>query len=173
MGHPTRSGTSLVRDAEAKAVAQLAAEILAEAPRLSVGIITFYAAQQERILEELSEYGITHLSEDGMTINEQYRALETESGLREERLRVGTVDSFQGKEFDVVILSIVRSGAVRANATVRDTFGFLTSENRTCVALSRQRRLLVVVGDREIINLPGAEHVRGLVELADLCGVPT
>lgn len=173
MGHPTRSGTSLVRDAEAKAVAQLAAEILAEAPRLSVGIITFYAAQQERILEELTEYGITHLSEDGITINEQYRALETESGLREERLRVGTVDSFQGKEFDVVILSIVRSGAVRANATVRDTFGFLTSENRTCVALSRQRRLLVVVGDRDIINLPGAAHVRGLVELADLCGVPT
>jgi hypothetical protein len=175
LGRPTRApdGRSLLRDAEAKAVAQLAAEILAEAPRLSVGIITFYAAQQERILEELTEYGITHLNEEGITITEQYRALVTESGAREERLRVGTVDSFQGKEFDIVILSIVRSGAVRPNATVRETFGFLTSENRTCVALSRQRRLLVVVGDREIINLPGAEHVRGLVELSDLCGAPT
>jgi hypothetical protein len=172
LGRPTRSGTSLVRAAEARAVAQLASEILAEAPNLSLGIITFYAAQQEKILEELAEFGITHLSEEGVTIAEQYRALETSSGQRDERLRVGTVDSFQGKEFDVVILSIVRSGAVRADASIRDTFGFLTSENRTCVALSRQRRLLIVVGDREIINLPGAEHVRGLTELADLCGVP-
>lgn len=172
LGRPTRHGKSLVRAVEAKAVAQLASEILAEAPHLSVGIITFYAAQKERILEELADFGITHLGEEGVTVAEPYRSLQTESGQREERLRVGTVDSFQGKEFDVVILSVVRSGAVRADATVRDTFGFLTSENRTCVALSRQRRLLIVVGDREIINLPGAEHVRGLIELADLCGVP-
>lgn len=171
LGRPTRSGTSLVRAAEAKAVAQLAAEILAEAPHLTVGIITFYAAQQERILEDLAEFGITELSEDGVTISSPYRTLETTSGRREERLRVGTVDSFQGKEFDVVILSMVRAGTPRPDATVRDTFGFLTSENRTCVALSRQRRLLVVVGDSEIVNLPGADQVRGLTELAELCGV--
>jgi hypothetical protein len=172
LGPPSRNGTSLVRPAEAKAVAKLAAEILSEAPGLSVGIITFYSAQQERILEELAEYGITQLSEDGISIAEPYRMLETRSGQREERLRVGTVDAFQGKEFDVVILSTVRSGPARADATVRDTFGFLTSENRTCVALSRQRRLLVVVGDRGLVDLPNADRVRGLIELADLCGEP-
>jgi hypothetical protein len=172
LGPPKRSGTSLFRPAEAKTVAHIAAEILSEAPDLSVGIITFYAAQQERILEELADFGITELSEDGISIAAPYRMLETASGRREERLRVGTVDSFQGKEFDAVILSMVRSGAPRAGATVRETFGFLTSENRTCVALSRQRRLLVVVGDRRLADLPNAEHVRGLVELADLCGAP-
>lgn len=172
LGRSTRSGTSLVRPVEARAVAQLAAEILVEAPHLSVGIITFYAAQQERILEELAGFGVTELGEDGVTIAPQYKTLQTSSGQREERIRVGTVDSFQGKEFDVVILSIVRTGIARADATIRDTFGFLTSENRTCVALSRQRRLLVVVGDREFVNLPGADQVRGLAELADLCGVP-
>lgn len=171
-GRPTKDGTSLVRTAEAKVVAQLASEILAEAPDLSLGIITFYAAQQERILEELAEFGVTELSEDGISIAEPYRMLETNSGQREERFRVGTVDAFQGKEFDIVILSMVRSGAVKTDATVRETFGFLTSANRTCVALSRQRRLLVIVGDRGLVGLPNADRVRGLVELAELCGEP-
>ncbi len=171
-GQPVRSGTSFVRQVEAKVAAELAAEILAEAPNLTVGIITFYSAQQERILEELADYGITELSEDGMSITEPYRMLETDSGQRAERLRVGTVDSFQGKEFDVVILSMVRSGPARPGAIVRDTFGFLTSENRTCVALSRQRRLLLVVGDRGLADLPDADRVRGLAELAELCGEP-
>ena len=171
-GRPTRRGTSLVRLPEAKAVAELTAEILEEAPHLSVGVITFYAAQQELILEQLADYGITALSEDGVVITEVYRTLETETGHREERLRVGTVDSFQGKEFDVVILSMVRSGSVAADASIQATFGFLASENRTCVALSRQRRLLVVVGDRGIVKLPHADQIRGLVELADLCGAP-
>jgi len=173
LGHPEgkANGTSLLRAVEAKTAAQLAAEILEEAPHLTVGIITFYEAQQERILEELVEFGITEFNEDRVTIAERYRTLETASGHREERLRVGTVDSFQGKEFDVVILSMVRAGVPRNGATIRGTFGFLTRENRMCVALSRQRRLLVVVGDSEIANLPGAEQVRGLTELARLCGV--
>lgn len=171
LGRPIRSGTSLARPVEAKKVAQLAAEILGEAPHLSVGIITFYTAQRERILEELAEFGVAELGEDGVSIAAPYRTLESTSGRREERIRVGTVDSFQGKEFDVVILSIVRDGLAQPDATVRDTFGFLTSENRLCVAFSRQRRLLIVVGDREIVNLPGAEQVRGLTELAELCGL--
>ena len=67
---------------------------------------------------------------------------------------------------------MVRSGAVKTDATVRETFGFLTSANRTCVALSRQKRLLVIVGDRGLVDLPNADRVRGLVELAELCGEP-
>lgn len=172
LGRPTRRGTSLCRSVEARAVADLAAGILEEAPHLSVGVITFYAAQQELILEELAAYGITELSEDGVSITEPYRALETASGRREERLRVGTVDSFQGKEFDVVVLSMVRTGRASAGASDADMFGFLTSENRTCVALSRQKRLLIVVGDRSIVDLPHVEQVRGLLELAELCGAP-
>ena len=171
LGRPERAGTSLVRPVEAREVARLVAEILAEAPHLSIGIITFYAAQEKQILVELAEFGITELGEDRVTIAERYRTLKTASGHREERLRVGTVDAFQGKEFDIVILSLVRSGAPRTNASVRETFGFLLSENRTCVALSRQRRLLIIVGDSEIVDLPGADQVRGLTELAQLCEV--
>jgi hypothetical protein len=172
-GHPIRRGTSLCRLEEAKVVAQLAAEILEEAPHLTVGIITFYAAQEDLILEELERFGITELTEQGVIISEPFRMIETSSGHREERIRVGTVDSFQGKEFDVVLLSLVRTGSVAADADTRRAFGFLASENRTCVALSRQRRLLVVVGDRAIVEIPQAQRVRGLLELAALCGEPT
>ena len=81
--------------------------------------------------------------------------------IRNGRLRIGSVDSYQGMEFDVIFLSIVRSGAIfseidlgqlehdeeyRSLIGIR-TYGFLTSENRLCVALSRQKRLLIVVGD--------------------------
>lgn len=171
-GPPTRRGTSLFRTAEARVVAETAAEILVQAPDLSVGIITFYAAQKEQILEELLEFGLTEHTENGIEVSELYRVFENQTGQREERLRVGTVDSFQGKEFDVVLLSMVRVGSSSASSDATDVFGFLSSENRTCVALSRQRRLLIVVGDRRIVEHPQAGSIRGLIELAELCGDP-
>ena len=63
------------------------------------------------------------------------RLLET-SGLQ---LKTDSVDNFQGEESEVVVLSLVRSGA--------GTIGFLGQENRATVALTRARRGLVVVGN--------------------------
>lgn len=169
-GMVERQGKSLTRPAEAREVASIVAGILQEAPNLSIGVISFYAAQVELIHEELQHHGVTEVTVDGVAIAEKYRVLVSESGKREERLRIGTVDSFQGKEFDVVVLSVVRTGGVPAGASVSDAFGFLASENRLCVALSRQKRLLVVVGDRSILQLRQATLVRGIPELGELCG---
>jgi len=53
-------------------------------------------------------------------------------------------------------------------------YGFLTSENRLCVALSRQKKLLIVVGDSEILkngkwsNL-AAKCVPALKNFYELC----
>ena len=55
---------------------------------------------------------------------------------------VDTVDSFQGREKDVMILSCVRSQAL----------GFLTSSNRLCVALTRARQSLIVIGNALCLN---------------------
>ncbi|WP_139994833.1 serine/threonine-protein kinase [Paenibacillus paridis] len=57
-------------------------------------------------------------------------------------IEVNTVDSYQGKDKDIVIYSTVRSN------TFRD-IGFQKSENRINVALSRARKLLVIVGDKD------------------------
>ncbi|MDR0644750.1 MAG: AAA family ATPase [Treponema sp.] len=64
----------------------------------------------------------------------------------EEKLTVSVVDRFQGLERDIIILDLVKSGAGL-------DLGFMEIPNRINVALSRNRRLLVIVGDyRGIIN---------------------
>ncbi|GAA7520669.1 hypothetical protein MMM110_15100 [Helicobacter pylori] len=79
------------------------------------GVITFYSEQKRLLEQALKGYA---------------------------NLEIGTVDSFQGKEFDVVFLSSVRTCHTEG-------FGFLKDFPRLCVALSRQKRALIVVGDRE------------------------
>lgn len=56
-----------------------------------------------------------------------------------------TVDSYQGKEFDIVIVSGVRSNSY---ATPEKSLGFIQySPSRINVSLSRAKKLLVVVAD--------------------------
>ncbi|MNR30998.1 hypothetical protein D3C85_1484840 [compost metagenome] len=98
----------------------------------------------------------------------------------EERLRIGTVDAFQGKEFDVVLLSNVRSSARKVSANsenpeqrdkqLNGKYGFLRLANRMNVAMSRQRKLLIVVGDLSMTDGEEAqEAVPALVNFVELC----
>lgn len=58
---------------------------------------------------------------------------------------VATVDSYQGEENEIVILSLVRSPAVGRDPQV----GFLDSRNRATVAISRARRGFFMFGNKE------------------------
>ena len=64
---------------------------------------------------------------------------------------IGTVDAFQGKEYDVVFLSCVRSNELPME-DLKKKVGFLRDDNRLCVALSRGRNLLVGIGDEETVS---------------------
>lgn len=55
-------------------------------------------------------------------------------------VRMTVVDNYQGEECDIILLSLVRSNE---NANV----GFLKTENRVCVALSRARHGMFIVGN--------------------------
>jgi superfamily I DNA and/or RNA helicase len=55
-------------------------------------------------------------------------------------LEVSTVDSFQGQERDIMVLSLTRSNP-------DGTIGFLAEYRRTNVAMTRARKHLLVVGD--------------------------
>jgi ATP-dependent RNA/DNA helicase IGHMBP2 len=55
-------------------------------------------------------------------------------------LEIDTVDGFQGREKEVVLLTMVRSNQIKE-------IGFLADTRRTNVAMTRARRKLIMVGD--------------------------
>jgi hypothetical protein len=63
------------------------------------------------------------------------------------RVEVNTIDAVQGREADLVIFSTVRSN-------LSDKVGFLESDKRANVALSRARRGLIIVGDSVFLGGP-------------------
>eukprot|EP00615_Pteridomonas_danica_P012228 CAMPEP_0114370596 /NCGR_PEP_ID=MMETSP0101-20121206/32620_1 /TAXON_ID=38822 ORGANISM="Pteridomonas danica, Strain PT" /NCGR_SAMPLE_ID=MMETSP0101 /ASSEMBLY_ACC=CAM_ASM_000211 /LENGTH=572 /DNA_ID=CAMNT_0001522187 /DNA_START=373 /DNA_END=2091 /DNA_ORIENTATION=+ len=64
------------------------------------------------------------------------------------RVAVHTVDSFQGSECAVVIMSMVRSN----NRHGKSSIGFLSDGRRLNVAITRAKDLLIVVGDGNTIR---------------------
>jgi superfamily I DNA and/or RNA helicase len=93
---------------------------------------------------------------------------------------VGTVDAFQGKEFDIVLLSVVRSNRKTLpqseasdevfEKAANSKYGHLRLSNRMNVAMSRQRSLLIAVGDRGMAEGIGAEKaVPALNAFLQLC----
>ena len=239
LGAHAREGTSWIRQAEIDAIADQLFEWMSseEGKNLTFGVISFYKAQALRIERALKRLGAD-----------------------ESRLKVGTVDSFQGMEFDVVFLSMVRTlpenykgpgskrnvqsfpvpapssapvlqeekpagqlkpvkrksffsnirdmlfGSVSAETRqaqeraagitleaamapfedkqkkaapeidpagqkqAQRLFGHLCLYNRLNVSMSRQKRLLVVAGDSELLRIPLAEQfIPGLVDFYATC----
>ena len=82
-------------------------------------------------------------------------------------IRVSTVDRFQGMERNIVIVSMVRSNIIQSSRNQQPdkkrypelgypkqtSLGFAQSPNRLNVALSRAKRLLVIVGNRELFSI--------------------
>ncbi|GAA9477848.1 AAA domain-containing protein [Helicobacter pylori] len=127
---------SYYRESEIAAIKKCLDDFLKDEPNFTFGVITFFSEQKRRLEQALKGYA---------------------------NLEIGTVDSFQGKEFDVVFLSSVRTHHTEG-------FGFLKDSPRLCVALSRQKRALIVVGDREKFEKPEAkDKVLGLFEFLRLC----
>ena len=82
------------------------------------------------------------LSKDQITILTGYQGqVTTISKHNLSGVRVRTIDSYQGNENDVIILSLVRDNE-------RRNIGFMKAPGRRCVALSRARQSLLIVGSR-------------------------
>ena len=92
-----------------------ASQICGKTPR--TGIITYYNRQKENITRRL--------------MNENLNI--------EDRIKVNTVDAFQGSESDLIFVSCVRGGS--------GGVGFLRDAQRLNVALTRAVSTLVVVGN--------------------------
>ena len=92
-----------------------------------------------RLVRELMDAGV---SPDQIAIIAPYaaqvRLLRTRLEIAE--LEIDTVDGFQGREKEVVLISMVRSNP-------QLEIGFLADTRRTNVALTRAKRKLIVIGD--------------------------
>ncbi len=165
-----RSGTSWTRHIEITAIAEQLAKWLKDEnyQSLSFGVISFYKAQTTAIKRELLESKY-QLSQDGQSLDKKYRILEN----GHERLRIGTVDAFQGMEFDIVFLSTVRSfnvDQITISTPPRRVFGHINAPERLCVSMSRQKKLLIAVGDGTLMQSDFAlEHCSHLAKFYQLC----
>ncbi|XP_046589526.1 NFX1-type zinc finger-containing protein 1 isoform X1 [Neodiprion lecontei] len=65
-------------------------------------------------------------------------------------LRITTIDNYQGEENKIILLSLVRNNE-------EGNVGFLSEENRVCVALSRARAGLYIMGNMH--NLTTNNHI--------------
>jgi ATP-dependent RNA/DNA helicase IGHMBP2 len=79
----------------------------------------------------------------------------------DERVEIDTVDGFQGREKEAVIISLVRSNA-------EGEIGFLADARRMNVALTRARRKLIVIGDSATVG--GNDFFAKLLEYFETIG---
>lgn len=140
-------GTSYVRISEVKRIISFIKELVAKNPGrlLDIGIISYYDGQVKLLKKAIKENFPNNISEN---------------------IEIGTVDSFQGKEFDITIVSCVRSNNY---PDASRSLGFIhRSDSRINVSLSRSKRLLVVVGDSETFSKN--EHFRNYIEYVKKVG---
>jgi DNA polymerase III delta prime subunit len=95
-------------------------------------VITPYNGQVSRIRDVLS--GLADSPATPSEVAQQMR-----------RVRVSTVDGYQGQEAEMVIISLVRSNRDRE-------VGFLRDHRRINVAVTRARRLCVLLGDTDTVT---------------------
>lgn len=110
--------------------------------RPSVGVVCTYGDQANLIKKK-----------------RKYQQFSGFSGKQDEKLVISTVDDFQGDERDIIIVSMVRNPAGN-----RYDAEFIKKFERINVALSRARKMLIVVGSRKFLT------EAGVIDLPDLDG---
>jgi len=143
-----REGTSVTNEGEVKAI-RMVIEMLKKAEGFEdfqqhwdfikddfkrkqekeIGVISFYGAQKRLIKRSLAGIGVP--------------------------LKINTVDRFQGMERNIIIVSTVRSNTQTVfggKTKPNQDSGFAKSPQRLNVALSRGKRLLIVVGNKDFFE---------------------
>eukprot|EP01042_Synura_sphagnicola_P001073 gene1073-1209_t len=120
------SGTSFLNRTEASAVEKLVTMMLKTGivPD-QIGVITPYEGQRAFV--------VSHMQRNGPLKSDLYHEIE-----------VASVDSFQGREKDFIILSCVRSNEQQG-------IGFLRDPRRLNVALTRARYGVIIIGNARLL----------------------
>jgi serine/threonine protein kinase len=101
------------------------AELRGKGMSWTVGVIAAYDDQRAKLLDRIRPGN-----------SQRWKAL---------RIRIDTVDAFQGKQDDIMLYSMVRANTSELR--------FIADRRRLNVAFSRAKRLLVIVGHRDTAKL--------------------
>lgn len=124
-----QKGTGKINNCNAriieKVLHQLKNEMSSNSINYNIGIITPYKAQMELLRSKLA----------------------IKKNFEDYKIDIGTVDSFQGSDRDIIIYDCVRSGKLKQKAKI----DFIAEEKRLNVSLSRAKLLLIIVGDMDFL----------------------
>ena len=125
-------GGALRNETEVRVAAHVIRLLDERCPRdLTMAVIAMYAEQVERLRQALGRKKFKR------------------------PVKIDTVDSFEGREEDLVVISLVRSNE-------RGRIGFLRVPNRLNVAISRAKRLVACIGDAATLRA-GEESMYGVL----------
>ena len=119
-------GTSLLNTREAEMIVGFTGYLYFNGVDLKkITILTFYSGQKNYIARLLRK--------------------DVELGKIAGSIKVATVDSYQGEENEIVLLSLVRSNKQKR-------IGFLRTHNRVCVAMSRAKKGFYIFGNGQMLT---------------------
>ena len=121
------SGTSFLNRTEAASVEKIVTKFLKAGIKPDqVGVVTPYEGQRSFLVQYMAFQGSLHAK--------MYQEIE-----------VASVDAFQGREKDIIIISCVRSNEHQG-------IGFLADPRRLNVALTRAKYAVIVVGNPKVLS---------------------
>lgn len=121
------SGTSYLNRTEAANVEKIATKFLRSGVKPEqIGVITPYEGQRAYLVQHMQYQGSLH--------SKLYQEIE-----------VASVDAFQGREKDIIIMSCVRSNDHQG-------IGFLNDPRRLNVALTRAKYGIIIVGNPKVLS---------------------
>ncbi|KAJ8984652.1 hypothetical protein NQ317_009880 [Molorchus minor] len=121
------SGTSYLNRTEASNVEKIATRFLRSGVKPEqIGVITPYEGQRAYLVQYMQYQGSLH--------SKLYQEIE-----------IASVDAFQGREKDIIIMSCVRSNEHQG-------IGFLNDPRRLNVALTRAKYGIIIVGNPKVLS---------------------
>lgn len=121
------SGTSYLNRTEASNVEKIVTKFLrSNVKPEQIGVITPYEGQRAYLVQYMQYHGSLHTN--------LYQEIE-----------VASVDAFQGREKDIIIMSCVRSNEHQG-------IGFLNDPRRLNVALTRAKYGIIIVGNPKVLS---------------------
>lgn len=133
---------SLFNEGEIGLVKQILSELLEVSEEGKIPSVAVIAPYREQVLKLQEEFFSNNVFKQLFSID--------------------TIDSFQGQERDVVIISLVRSNE-------RGEIGFLQDYRRMNVAMTRAKKCLIMIGDSA--TLANDRYYQSLLEYVDEKGV--